>query len=97
MDISDNNQNSLRIGINRHFINKGQICRLTFLSQPLHFIGVFILFHGAMAIYFIAAAEINTTYLVISTSVLYGITTILHLALAFVNPGVIPKIASQEI
>ena len=48
-----------------------------------------------MVIYFIATVKKSSTELIIATAVLYAITSLIHIALALIDPGVIPMILND--
>jgi hypothetical protein len=70
-------------------------CGMSFISQPLNYFLIFLIFQGSMIIYFISTVKLSHSSLVTATAVIYAITTLIHLAFPCVDPGIIPSILHE--
>jgi palmitoyltransferase ZDHHC9/14/18 len=64
----------------------------TFVSQPLKFLFIFLLFQSSMLIYFIFTVQESHLVLIALTVAAYAVNTLVQLVFPFIDPGVLPKI-----
>lgn len=67
-------------------------CFTTYISQPLQFMIVFLLFQFGMVIYFAVTRIEAHQSLVVLTVLLYILITVINLVIPFIDPGILPKI-----
>lgn len=63
-----------------------------FVSQPGHYVGVFLFIHLCLAAYLLCTYPSASASLAVSSLVLYGLAAVVQLVMGRVDPGVVPKV-----
>lgn len=62
------------------------------VAEPKKYLGTHLLFWAALALYGVATAPLTPLPLIVTTALLAALVQILLIALAFADPGILPKI-----